>query len=124
VKVLPHFLDREGRLALSPSLYERDAYQAHLRAHPQDRSGLRFDVQWRTRDAGLLKLRVDLRGSLSNRVTTATLELPVQRSGPFSRWSHLGLTGGAYAKFGEMTAWRATLWSGDALLAEQRSFLW
>ena len=25
LKVLPHFLDREGRHALSPSLFERDA---------------------------------------------------------------------------------------------------
>ncbi len=32
IKVLPHFLDQKGRHALSPSLYDRDAYQAHLRS--------------------------------------------------------------------------------------------
>ena len=28
IKVLPQFLDLKGRTALSPSLYDRDAYQA------------------------------------------------------------------------------------------------
>ena len=36
-KVLPHFLDTNGVHTLSPSLYERDAYQAHLRQHPEKR---------------------------------------------------------------------------------------
>ena len=40
VKVLPHYLDLEGRHTLSPSLYERDAYQAVLRQHPERRSGI------------------------------------------------------------------------------------
>ena len=31
-KVLPHWLDLQGRHTLSPSLLERDAYQAKLRA--------------------------------------------------------------------------------------------
>ncbi|RME89825.1 MAG: hypothetical protein D6766_14185, partial [Verrucomicrobia bacterium] len=39
-KVLPHWLDREGRHALAPSLFERDAYQHHLRTHPEERGGL------------------------------------------------------------------------------------
>ena len=47
VKVLPHFLDLKGRHALSPSLYDRDAYQAQLRQHPEQRSGIRYDVLWR-----------------------------------------------------------------------------
>ena len=33
-KVLPHLLDDKGRHTLSPSLYERDAYQAELRKNP------------------------------------------------------------------------------------------
>src|SRR5207249_4815919 len=40
VKVLPQFLDLKGRNTLSPSLYERDAYQAVLRRHPEQRSGM------------------------------------------------------------------------------------
>ena len=46
-KVLPHLLDREGRHVVSPSLYERDAYQAYLRQHPEEVGGLRFDVSWK-----------------------------------------------------------------------------
>jgi hypothetical protein len=32
--------------------------------------------------------------------------------------------GDAYKQFGEVTAWRVSLWSGDQLLGEQKSFLW
>jgi hypothetical protein len=129
VKVLPHFLDLEGRHALSPSLYDRDAYQARLREHPELRSGLRLDVQWRARTGRptALKLRVELRGSARGDWPTQTaLETTVQvgRSGVGSGWAHLSLTGEEYRKFGELTAWRATLWDGETLLAEQKSFLW
>src|SRR5712675_3264083 len=64
IKVLPHFLDLKGRAALSPSLYDRDAYQANLRDHPEKRSGIRFDMQWKTKGTvwSDLKLRVELRG--------------------------------------------------------------
>ena len=93
IKVLPHLLDRDGRHTLSPSLYERDAYQAFLRKNPEQCSGLRFDVHWKAkRVAGTrLLLRVD---------------------------------GDSYRKVGEVIAWRATLWEGDRLVAEQKSFLW
>ena len=124
VKVLPHFLDREGRVALDPSLFERDAYQARLRAHPIERNGLQFDIQWRAPATGRLKLLVEMRGALSNRVTIARLELPLKTGGARSHWSQTSLTSGAYAKFGDLTAWRVTLWNGESLLADQQSFLW
>jgi hypothetical protein len=124
VKVLPHFLDLEGRVALDPSLFERDAYQARLRAHPLERNGLQFDIQWRAPATGRLKLLVEMRGTLSNRVTIARLELPLKTGGARSHWSKTSLTSGDYAKFGDLTAWRVTLWNGEALLADQRSFLW
>src|SRR5256885_6498812 len=65
IKVLPHLLDRKGRHTLSPSLYERDAYQGFLRKNPDQCSGLRFDVQWKAKrvDWSQLKLRVEIRGS-------------------------------------------------------------
>jgi hypothetical protein len=34
------------------------------------------------------------------------------------------VTGDEYKKLGELVAWRVTLWDGDKLLAEQKSFLW
>jgi hypothetical protein len=124
VKVLPHFTDAEGRVALSPSLYERDAYQARLRAHPAERAGLQFDIQWRAPDTGRLKLLVEMRGALSNRVTTARSELPLATGGRFTRWSTAAVPAADYPKFGELTAWRVTLWNGETLLADQKSFLW
>src|ERR1051326_4940456 len=51
VKVLPQFLDLKGRSAISPSLYDRDAYQAHLREHTNEISGIRFAVQWKAHGA-------------------------------------------------------------------------
>ena len=124
IKVLPTFLDREGRIARDPSLYARDAYQAHLRATPSLRSGLQFDVQWRARGAGELTLRIELRGTLGGKITTAKVEETVTHHGWFANWAKLQLTGDAWKKFGETSAWRATLWSGDKLVAEQKSFLW
>ena len=44
IKALPQFLDAQGQSALSPSLYDRDAYQAYLREHTTNISTLRFDV--------------------------------------------------------------------------------
>jgi len=114
VKVLPQFLDLKGRHALSPSLYDRDAYQAQLREHPDRRSGMRFDVLWRARGAGdtKLKLRVELRGTAQgNLPSQKTLESEV-KAGAASRWTTLTLGGDDYKKIGEVTAWRATLWNG------------
>jgi hypothetical protein len=124
VKVLPHFVDQQGRIALSPSLYERDAYQALLRIHPEERAGLRFDVQWRSRDASRLKLRIEARGNRGRTGTAAVVEEEVKYRGLFTTWSRASLTGDAYKNFGELSAWRATLWDGDKMIAEQKSFLW
>jgi hypothetical protein len=124
IKVLPHLLDREGRHTLSPSLYGRDAYQAFLRKNLVKSSGMRFDIQWRARtaDRSRLKLRVEIRGS--NAANLLVVQQPVQPNHWYNRWSALVLDGDSYQKAGEMIAWRATLWEGDALLAEQKSFLW
>ncbi|HTD85428.1 MAG TPA: hypothetical protein VK850_02530 [Candidatus Binatia bacterium] len=123
-KVLPHFVDKEGRHALSPSLYERDAYQAQLRLHPEQRAGLQFEVHWKARKSNALKLRVDMRGSKTNAPTNVSVEMPVKPPGFFSKWSAIQVRGEDYSKLGELKSWRATLLDGDQVLAEQRSFLW
>ena len=51
VKVLPLFLDLKGHDALSPSLFDRDAYQAFLRQNTNDISAIRFDVLWKASNA-------------------------------------------------------------------------
>jgi len=122
MKVLPHLLDRDGRYSLSPSLYERDAYQALLRKSPEKCAGIRFDVRWKAQAGNRVKLRIDIRGS-----TTAeplVLEQIVRRNHWYDRWTSLTLADESYQKVGEVIAWRATLWEGDKLLAEQKSFLW
>jgi hypothetical protein len=124
LKVLPHYLDQQGRSALAPSLYDRDAYQAQLRKDASQRTGLRFDVQWRSADREGLILQMEVRGVVSNRVTQVRLYEPLPKAGRFSRWSEVRLDGDRYRELGELTAWRASLWQGTNLLAEQRSFLW
>lgn len=127
IKVLPHYLDLKGKHSLSPSLYDRDAYQAQLRAHPEQRSGIRFDVHWRAFGVtNKLKLRAELRGTAKGsepRQTTLEAEVNAGKTGG-SRWSSLPLIGDAYKEFGEVTAWRVTLWDGDQMVGEQKSFLW
>ena len=126
IKVLPEYLDSQGRNSLSPSLYERDAYQAALRQQPKLRAALCFAVQWRAKkvDWAKVKLRIEMRGAFGNSLRAQTLEGPARKSGWWSNWSKLKLEGEAFRQLGELQAWRATLWEGDQLLAEQCSFLW
>jgi hypothetical protein len=124
IKVLPQYLDSAGRDSVSPSLYDRDAYQAQLRAHPRERSGIQFKVQWRARSDSGLTLRLETRGTKTGDTTTAALEVVVQRGTGLSKWAELTLKGEAYTKLGDLKAWRVTLWDGEKLLAEQKSFLW
>ena len=126
VKVLPLLLDLKNRDAVSPSLYDRDAYQVYLRQHTNEISAIRFDVLWKASNAkgAKLKLRVELRGvGPGGLPRQTTLEQSVT-PGYFRRWTSLTLGGADYKNSGELVAWRATLWSDDQLLDEQKSFLW
>lgn len=126
IKVLPLYLDTNNVVALSPSLFDRDAYQFYLLQHSNDISGMRFDVQWKARHAAGLNLtvRVELRGiSQSNLPTEKIMEQTVTPK-TFHHWTSLTLSGADYKNFGELAAWRATLWNGGQLLGEQKSFLW
>ena len=127
IKVLPQFLNLQGRQTLSPSLFERDAYQAHLRAHTNEVSGMRFAVQWQARGArrASVKLRIELRGAAKGDLPNgSSLEYEVKPGGWFSHWTFLPILGEDFKRFGRITAWRATLWEGGELLSEQKSFLW
>lgn len=127
LKVLPHLLDQEGRHSLSPSLFERDAYQAELRKHPSKIAGLRYDIQWKAhvKDASKLKLRIQLRTANRPLTEPIVLEVPAKRS-PFFQggWAGLILDGTRYKEAGEVQAWRATLLDGDTEIGETKSFLW
>ena len=124
LKVLPHFLDEKGRHTLSPSLFERDAYQAHLRKNPAEVSGLRFDMEWSASGKpASLRIRVEARGGKAA-AKPAVLETAVKPGWSGSAWSSVTLDKEAYQLLGGVAAWRVTLWDGDQMLAEQKSFLW
>jgi hypothetical protein len=125
-KVLPQFLDKKGRASLAPSLYERDAYQFYLRRRPKLCQGLRVAVEWKAKnvDWQKLKLRAELRGLLTNSLQTVTLEEPVKKGGFFGNWAEFRIIGDKYKNFGELVAWRVTLWEGDKPLGQLESFLW
>ena len=126
IKVLPQFLDAQGRHALAPSLYERDAYQFYLRKRPGLRLGLRLAVQWKAHGVDWKKtvLRAELRGATDNNLHTITLEQPVKKCGWFGRWSEFTIEGQRYQTFGQLIAWRVTLLEAGRQIAQQQSFLW
>ena len=127
VKVLPLLLNLRGQDSLSPSLFERNAYQFYLRQHTNEISAVRYDVLWRASGAAAtnLTLRLELRAIGPDGGPLLTnLETNAPAPGYFGRWTMLKLAGDDYKKLGEVVAWRASLWSGDRLLGEQKSFLW
>lgn len=126
VKVLPQFLDQRGRHALSPSLYERDAYQLRLLKEPKLRGGARLAVQWKAKkvDWSKLTLRAEMRCLLEDNLHSVTMEEPAVKNGYFSHWSEFRIEGADYKNFGQIVAWRVTLWEGDHQLGELKSFLW
>ena len=126
VKVLPFFLDQQGRDAISPSLFDRDAYQAYLREHTNEVSAIRFDVLWKAAKAPAEKIKiwVELRGIGAGGVPKLkTLEEDVA-PGTLRKWTEIPLAGEDYKNFGAVVAWRVTLWNGGRMLGEQKSFLW
>ncbi len=126
VKVLPLFLNLKGQDALSPSLYDRDAYQVYLRAHTNQVSAIRFDVLWSTSHANStnLTLRLELRGIGPGGVPRQTTFEQAVTPHYFRHWTSMLLADEDLKNFGQVVAWHATLWSDKTLLSEQKSFLW
>lgn len=125
IKVLHHLIDAKGRNALAPSLFERDAYQVHLRENPELVAGSRFDIQFKARRSeGPVRLRLEIRGSktgLGNARAFETETLP-DRWG--SSWAHITLDKPTSDAVGTIVAWRAILVRDGVEIAEQQSFLW
>jgi hypothetical protein len=126
LKTLPLFLDMKGHDAVSPSLYDRDAYQAYLRQHPGEISALRFDVLWKAAKAEntKLKIRIELHGIGADGLPRQTVLEQEVTPKFFRSWTSLTLGGDEYKTFNAINAWRATLWSDDQMIGEQKSFLW
>lgn len=125
IKVLTHLVDAQDRNALAPSLYERDAYQLHLRTNPELVAGMRFDIQFKApRNTGPVLLRIEARGSKSGLGQARVYETKVTPARWLSTWGRIALDKTATEDLGSIVAWRATIWQKGRLLAEQQSFLW
>ena len=125
IKTLPLLLDTKGQNAVSPSLFDRDAYQAYLREHTNEVSAIRFDILWQAKPvADHWKLRLELRGvAVDGTPRQQTLETAIHPPA-FRHWDSLTLGGTNYHNFGQVVAWRSTLWQGDVQVSEQKSYLW
>lgn len=126
VKVLPFLLDAQGHDSTSPSLFDRDAYQAQLRQNTNAVSAIRCAVLWNAEKSPSekIRLRAELRAVGERGVPKLkTLETEVTPRF-FRQWTSLTLGGEEYKKFGAVVAWRVTLWRGDRQLDEKKSFLW
>jgi hypothetical protein len=125
VKTLPFLVDTKGQIAVSPSLFDRDAYQADLRDPTNHVSAIRFDILWQAKPVSAVwKLRLELRGvAVDGTPRQQTLETIIHPPA-FRHWDSLTLDGTNYQNFGQIAAWRSTLWEGDVQVSEQKSFLW
>ena len=125
VKVLPHYLDVHGKHAVSPSLFERDAYQAMLKANPDKRGGMQFDVRWKSGVASRRE-RV-LRLELVTPKHPESLPLVIEQALPPKRksgWAKVPIGAATAKEAGEIVAWRLALVVDGATVASQQSFLW
>ena len=125
IKVLPQLLDKHGRNAINPSLYDRDAYQQHLRQNPEEISALRFEVQYKAKGIeGPLVLRLEVRGSKTQIGKHYLFESEVPAGGHFSKWGRIQLDRATSDSLGSVVAWRASLLKDGVILGQQESFLW
>lgn len=127
LKVLPHYLDAKGLHTLSPSLFERDAYQSHLKDHPDKVSTMRFDVHLRLQDSDFedVQVRVEARFGKGDSIETIKATAPLKKPKWGKRvWTSLTLDRETYDAGARMIAWRVTLRRGDEILDTHTSFLW
>jgi hypothetical protein len=52
------------------------------------------------------------------------MEEPAVKNGYFSSWAEFRIEGADYTTFGQLVAWRVTLWQDDHQLGQLESFLW
>lgn len=125
-KVLPHYLDLEGRHTLSPSLFERDRYQSLLRTQPEKCSTIRFDIQWRNtlRSSENLTLMVEVRPSKQGEKTISFTEKLPSRKSIWSKWCKVKIPEEMFKEIENVGAWKVTIRDGEEVLKEYPSFMW
>ena len=126
IKVLPHYLDLKGRHTLSPSLYERDAYQLELRSNMERVSTVRFDINWSSKGISKenLKIRIQVRGSETKIGQEVVIDEKDLKTKLFGSWAKIKVDEETFKKVGKLVAWRVSIWDGDTEVTSQQSFLW
>ncbi len=125
IKVLPQLLDKQGRNAINPSLFDRDAYQMHLRQNTNEVSAIRFEVQYKAKGIeGPLLLRVEIRGAKTELGKREVFETEVAAGGHFAKWGRIQFDRTTSERIGTLVAWRASLVKEGEVIATQESFLW
>jgi hypothetical protein len=123
-KVLPCLVDTRGRQSLAPSLFERDAYQSHLRKHPELVGGHRFDVHWKAaRSKNVRHLQLELRTSGRQPTDPVVVSQSVAQ-GSHGGWTRISVDSKSLEGAGEILAWHVVLFDGETAIADQSSFLW
>ncbi len=100
--------------------------QFHLRKEAKAARRRALAVQWKAKnvDWSKLRLRAEMRCLLEDHLHTVFKEEPAVRNGHFSTWSEFRIEGVDYKTFGQIVAWRVTLFEGDHQLGQLESFLW
>jgi len=125
IKVLPQLLDKQGRNAINPSLFDRDAYQMHLRLNTNEVSAVRFEVQYKAKGVeGPLLLRLEIRGSKTGLGQREVFETEVAAGGHFSKWGRIQFDRATNDRIGTLVAWRASLVKDGEVITSLESFLW
>ena len=124
-KVLPHFLDEDGRHSDGVGLLERDLYQLALRDEPDRISSIRFDIKWSGAglDPKVTRLRLEVRGSKAG-AEPIVIDHNATADILSTTWTPIFVPPADYEKLGQMESWRVSLWEGDRQVAGHQSFLW
>ena len=97
-------------------------YGAVSRKEREDRKGQYYSVRWRASEAGE-PVRVEFayrQASTGSQVKVLQHELQAAKTGVVE----FSIAGESYRTGGRVLSWRMRLYQGEALLGEQKSFLW
>jgi hypothetical protein len=98
-------------------------YGAVTKEQIEEKKGQYFVITWVNKGpAKNVEARLEYRQSKTKDIVrTLSLRYPAADGANRSQFSVLGK---AFQEGGEIQSWRFTLWSGDELLAESKSFIW
>tara|TARA_Y100000588_G_scaffold315337_1_gene343362 strand:+ start:253 stop:687 length:435 start_codon:yes stop_codon:yes gene_type:complete len=121
IKVLPHYLDKEGQHSDGPTLLHRDSHQNRLIKNPELVHSIRYDVQWF--GEGEVTLRLELRSG--KRDSNPIIKKRTLSAGlGFNHWSSIDISPEIYREFGQPYSWQVSLWRDKKMLDKRESFLW